>query len=92
MFFKVNVTIVFIHATYNYTKLYTLCRNYLYNVFYTCKKKHRRYTFWSYPAGLTIADPPGLEYLDKQSSFMSGPRKIRSRGSWSHIVSKATDE
>ena len=22
---------------------------------------------------------------------MSGPRKIRSRGSWSHIVSKATD-
>ena len=30
MFFKVNVTIiiVFIHATYNYTKLYT-CRNYL---------------------------------------------------------------
>ena len=33
----------------------------------------------------------GLEYLDKQSSVMSGPRKIRSRGSWSHIVSKATD-
>ena len=32
-----------------------------------------------------------LEYLDKQSSVMSGPRKIRSRGSWSHIVSKATD-
>ena len=32
MFFKVNVTIVFIHATYNYTQLYTLCRNYLYNV------------------------------------------------------------
>ena len=24
MFFKVNVTIVFIHATYNYTKLYTV--------------------------------------------------------------------
>ena len=32
-----------------------------------------------------------LEYLDKQSSVMSGPRKIRSRGSWSHIVSKARD-
>ena len=31
-----------------------------------------------------------VEYLDKQSSVMSGPRKIRSRGSWSHIVSKAT--
>ena len=33
-----------------------------------------------------------LEYLVKQSSVMSGPRKIRSRGSWSHIVSNATDE
>ena len=32
-----------------------------------------------------------LEYLDKQSNVMGGPRKIRSRGSWSHIVSKATD-
>ena len=32
-----------------------------------------------------------VEYLDKQSSVMSGPRKNRSRGSWSHIVSKATD-
>ena len=26
-----------------------------------------------------------------ESSVMSGPEKIRSRGSWSHIVSKATD-
>ena len=26
-----------------------------------------------------------------QSKVVSGPRKIRSRGSWSHIVSKATD-
>ena len=26
-----------------------------------------------------------------ESSAMSGPEKIRSRGSWSHIVSKATD-
>ena len=26
-----------------------------------------------------------------ESNVMSGPRKIRSRGSWSHIVSKATD-
>ena len=25
------------------------------------------------------------------SNVMSGPEKIRSRGSWSHIVSKATD-
>ena len=32
-----------------------------------------------------------LEYLDKQSSVISGPRIIRSRGSWSHIVAKATD-
>ena len=32
-----------------------------------------------------------IEYLDKQSNVMGGPRKIRSRGSWSHIVSKATD-
>ena len=35
--------------------------------------------------------PLSLEYLDKQSNVMGGPRKIRSRGSWSHIVSKATD-
>ena len=26
-----------------------------------------------------------------ESNVMSGPEKIRSRGSWSHIVSKATD-
>ena len=26
-----------------------------------------------------------------ESSVMGGPEKIRSRGSWSHIVSKATD-
>ena len=26
-----------------------------------------------------------------ESSVKSGPEKIRSRGSWSHIVSKATD-
>ena len=32
-----------------------------------------------------------VEYLDKQSNVMGGPRKIRSRGSWRHIVSKATD-
>ena len=37
--------------------------------------------------GLTVV----IEYLDKQSNVMGGPRKIRSRGSWSHIVSKATD-
>ena len=29
MFFKVNLTIAFNHATYNYTKLYTYSRNYL---------------------------------------------------------------
>ena len=37
MFFKVNVKIVFIHATYNDTQCYASCRNYLYNVFDTCK-------------------------------------------------------
>ena len=35
---------------------------------------------------MVIASVPLLE-----SSVMSGPDKIRSRGSWSHIVSKATD-
>ena len=40
---------------------------------------------------LQISGGCRLEYLDKQSNVMGGPRKIRSRGSWSHIVSKATD-
>ena len=35
---------------------------------------------------LVLSSVPVLE-----SSVMSGPEKIRSRGSWSHIVSKATD-
>ena len=36
--------------------------------------------------GFVLCSVPVLE-----SSIMSGPEKIRSRGSWSHIVSKATD-
>ena len=44
-----------------------------------------------YNRGLRLQQSVGLEYLDKQSSVMGGPIKIRSRGSWSHIVSKATD-
>ena len=35
--------------------------------------------------------PVELEYLDKHSNVMSGPRTIMSRGSWSHVVSNATD-
>ena len=37
----------------------------------------------------TALEPVGVPVLE--SSVMSGPEKIRSRGSWSHIVSNATD-
>ena len=40
-----------------YSPLSTLLKGALYRIQVLC----RRYTFWSYPAGLTIADPPGLQ-------------------------------
>ena len=40
------------------------------------------------PKGPAVA---GTSVPVLESSVMSGPEKIRSRGSWSHIVSKATD-
>ena len=39
--------------------IYCIIKGALYRIQIVC----RRYTFWSYPAGLTIADPPGKQKL-----------------------------
>ena len=56
-----------------------------------CSKVSTNWNFFALAAVLTTRLWCQVEYLDKQSNVMGGPRKIRSRGSWSHIVSKATD-
>ena len=44
-----------IHGSTNLNLATGQLKGALYRIHILC----RRYTFWSYPAGLTIADPPG---------------------------------
>ena len=58
------------------------------------RQKNPRRVYRPKIAGILFVcnEPEGKYYtVPKQSSVMGGPRKIRSRGSWSQIVPKATD-
>ena len=52
---KTTKTALYVHLCVFVWYAYVLLKGAMYIIQILC----RRYTFWSYPAGLTIADPPG---------------------------------